>query len=212
MGRGAAIAFFLLVLAVVGGIVGYDVIKNDRLNLNGKQPGVNWKWSDDWNKNNPQEPVQPPVNPPVTPPVNPQPQQQQLIASSYSEAIRLSGEHGMPVLVFFEASWCSWCKKMKADTMNSPNVAGVMKNYILVYVDVDRDRQTARRFSVTGIPAYVITNVQQANLKSGSGYKEPYTFSGWLNEPRLFRQPKGPGNPDPRQPDRRPRRQQPPQT
>lgn len=192
--KGAVVLIFLIVVAMVGGIIGYDVIKNDRLHMNpeGQQ---NWKWNNEWNNSNP--PVQPTQPGPQPQQPQPQPEQpkpkppmNQITASSYSEALSKSGEYGMPVLAIFGADWCGWCKKMKSETLTDEQVKGMMMNYVVVHVDVDQDRSVSRKFGVSGIPAYVITNSQEKKLKNDAGYKNASQFASWLNEPSLWTQPK----------------------
>ena len=209
--KGAAVLFFLLIVAMVGGIIGYDIIKNDRLHMNPDGQQNNWKWNNDWNNTNP--PVQPnqpgpqPQQPQPQQPQRPQPPMNQITASSYSDALSKSGEYGMPVLAIFGADWCSWCKKMKNETLTDQQVKGMMMNYVVVHIDVDKDRSISRKFGVSGIPAYAITNWQEKNLKSGSGYKNAGQFNSWLNEPTLWTQPKNNNvqpQPQPQQPQPQP--------
>ena len=115
---------------------------------------------------------------------------QQIIASSYKEAIKRSGEEGIPVLVFFDADWCSWCKKMKSETLTDRNVKEIMKNYVLVFVDYDRNKSVARKFGVQGLPSYAITNVNETKLKSDGGYLSADKFHRWLDNPSVYEQPK----------------------
>lgn len=116
--------------------------------------------------------------------------QQQIVASSYRDAIKKSGEEGMPVLVFFEADWCSWCKKMKSETLTDRNVRQSMKNYILVFVNTDRNKSIARKFGVRSLPSYTITNMNETKLKSDGGFLDAKRFDNWLGNPTMYKQPK----------------------
>lgn len=174
------------VLGVFGGFVGYDIYKNDRLGgVLGH--GSNWQWSNNWTNHN----VSPaPAPTPIAPNEQPVAPQTQIMAADYATALSKSGELGMPVLVFFEADWCSWCKKMKADTMTKPEVVVLLRNYIVVFLDSDKNREVVRKFGVSTIPAYAITNFKEENLKFDSGYKDGAKFSEWLNNPSMYKQPK----------------------
>jgi thiol-disulfide isomerase/thioredoxin len=191
--RAAIIGLLVFVLAAFGGLVFYDAKyghKFDKLLGKDKTTQQNWKWDDQWDSKGPNVQV-PPVNPnPPAPTPPPTPPVQQLIAGSYQEAIQKSGELGRPVLVIFTAEWCSWCKKMKSETMTDSRVQSVLKNYILVYVDTDKDRSPVRKFGVESLPSFVITNVNEEKLKFDSGFKNADSFASWLNSPNLFQQPK----------------------
>ena len=134
---------------------------------------------------------------------------QQIIASSYKEAIKRSGEEGIPVLVFFDADWCSWCKKMKSETLTDRNVKEIMKNYVLVFVDYDRNKSVARKFGVQGLPSYAITNVNETKLKSDGGYLSADKFHRWLDNPSVYEQPKREERDVTPPPQNKPRQQQP---
>lgn len=198
---------FILMTLFCGGFIVYDIVQNERLNgINGPNNSTNWDWEDNWNPSQPVRPQQP-TQP--NQPVRPQPQQPdrplgQIVASNYQDAVAQSRQYGMPILVYFEADWCGWCKKMKSETLNSSAVKEVMTNYILVYVNADRDRQIVQQFGVSGLPSYVITNSRSINLKSGKGYKNASKFAEWLNDPSMFQQPKDGPRIDPQpEPERR---------
>jgi hypothetical protein len=97
---------------------------------------------------------------------------------------------------------------MKQDTLVDPTVAGLMKNYVYVAVDVDKEKDVARKYGVTSIPAYVITNGKEENLKSGKDYLKAPEFAVWLNNPNLFTQPKSETTPPPTPPKEQPKQPQ----
>lgn len=220
--RNVAVGLLLFVILAFGGLIFYDVKVGHKFEkLLGKEKVANnWKWEDNWDGKGPTGPGPGPDRPsPTPPPVDvPGPQ---LIAGSYTEAVKKSGEVGKPVLAFFTADWCQWCKKMKSETMSDSKVQAALKSYIVVYVDTDKDRAPARKFGVESLPSYVITNAKEEKLKADGGFKNADSFASWLNNPSLFNQPRAeaqpqptPPPPDPKsQPDRNGpfrRRQQPP--
>lgn len=194
MNQKLLLAFLLVMTVVMGGIVIHDVVKNDRIGQLGKS---NWGWNDNWGKTTTPQPITPvaPIAP--KPPVV----DVQLIAPNYEAALRMSGTTGKPVLVFFEADWCVWCKKMKNETFVDPKVKEAMKNYILVFVDIDGNRKIASKFDSRGVPSYAITNYKEDKLKVGSGFMKVEDFVKWLTNPNLYNQPKAPGSPPDLKPD-----------
>jgi thiol:disulfide interchange protein len=218
--RAIVIGLLVFVLAAFGGLIYYDAKHGHKFEklMGGKnRPVQNWKWEDSWDGNGPS--AQPDKAAPQPKTETPAPTGPQLIAGTYTEALQKSGEFGKPVLVFFTAEWCTWCKKMKAETMVDGKVQAGLKNYILVYVDTDKDRAPARKFGIESLPSYVITNSKEEKLKADSGFKNSETFAGWLNNPNLLVQPKSDKQPQvtppvkPKEPERkRPlrRNQQPP--
>lgn len=188
--RNLVIGLLVFVLSAFGLIVFYDVNYGHKFERKfGKSRQTqNWKWEDDWDsKDSPVVPTKPNHSPT---PVTPIPLGQQFIAGSYQEAILKSGETGKPVLVFFTADWCNWCKKMKLETMMDSKVQSLLKNYILVYVDTDKDRSPVAKFNIESLPSYIITNSKEEKLKYENGYKNSGFFANWLNDPNLYNQPK----------------------
>lgn len=209
--RSILLGLLFFVTVAFGGMIFYDMKhgkKFEKMFSKQDQTTSNWKWEDDWKSQGPNTPPSPtrptdPVPPPVTPPNGPQ-----IVAGSYAEAIQKSGQTGKPVLAFFTADWCTWCKKMKSETMTNEGVQTMMKNYVLVYVDTDKDRAPARKFGVESLPAYVITNSKEEKLKFDGGFKNAETFTQWLNNPNLFTQTGPQVRPNPTPPSTPPEKKQ----
>lgn len=137
------------------------------------KPVSNWQWQDNWG-------VQ--ITPPVEKPKEiEQPKAEPLlIVGSYKEALQKSAELKKPVLVYFAADWCQWCQKMKSEVLDLPEVKEAMKGYVVVFVNVDRNRDIAKKFRVTTLPSYLITNQKEEKVKFSSGYKNAQDFINWL--------------------------------
>lgn len=172
------VGLLLFVIFSFGGLILYDSKYGHKFEKYlGKEKTIrNWKWEDQWDGKSPLTPIKP--------------IELQLIANNYTEALHKSGETGKPVLVFFTAEWCQWCSKMRSETMPDILVQNMLKNYILVYVDTDKDRGPARKFNIESLPSYIITNYKEDGIKAGNGFKSPESFANWLNNPNFYNQPK----------------------
>lgn len=101
--------------------------------------------------------------------------------TNYADALAASKQYKRPVFVYFGAEWCHWCKKMKADTLSTPEVKDKLgKEYVVCYIDTDKDKATARKYKVSGIPAYVVIASDETVITRTSGYKTKDEFLGWL--------------------------------
>jgi len=62
-----------------------------------------------------------------------------------------------PLLVYFDAAWCSWCQQYKRETLDQPQVLSVLrKDYIAVVVDYDARPELFQRYRGKGLPFTVI--------------------------------------------------------
>lgn len=179
-----------LLMYLVGGLVlviatfiAIDFVSHHRWDQVTSRNDSNWKWDDNWS-----DPSSPSVKP--NDPVNDQPKPQTnepqavMEVRDYNTALATSKQTGRPIVVFFEATWCKWCKKMKSETLTNQAVQQALRPFILVYVDTDQNRSLAQKFGVSGIPAYIITDATQQKLNSGNGFMDTSTFVAWLNNRR----------------------------
>lgn len=119
--------------------------------------------------------VQPPSTQPSLPPAQPQVQPR-----SYEEAVQAAKSQNKKLFVYFEADWCSWCKKMKSETLSDGKVKAALSSYIVYYVDTGRERAVANKYNVSGIPAYFIVDGSEQKEKNGNGFKSVDQFLSWL--------------------------------
>lgn len=164
----------LVVVAVLfGSMTIYAIKESEKYRRIFKKPDVQWKWDDSWNNHMPTNPSHEKMKHEAKP-------KTQVVAETYKEALQKSEELKRPILVFYTADWCGFCKKMKSETLTNPKVIEGMKKYIFVSINTDKDRSGIGKFGVTGLPSYVITNHNEDKLKVGSGYVDPEKFVKWL--------------------------------
>lgn len=88
--------------------------------------------------------------------------------NSLSEAQELAKENGKKVMLFAEAEWCGYCKKMHKEVFPKQAVQDSLDKYFYpVKVDIESDReivfngsslterQLARRFRVSSTPTFI---------------------------------------------------------
>ena len=73
---------------------------------------------------------------------------------------------------------------MERDTLSDPSVKQALSNYIVYHVDTGKEKQVARKYVVTGIPCYYITDVSENANYRGQGYKNVQDFLKWLGGDR----------------------------
>lgn len=104
--------------------------------------------------------------------------------TSYSEALNLSKNSNKLLFLFFDANDCSWCDKMKTETLSSPKIKSILNDYVVYICNADAERAIAVQYGVQSTPSYFIVNNGKIANK-GKGYKKIDEFIRWLDKKDL---------------------------
>jgi uncharacterized protein len=102
------------------------------------------------------------------------------ISSDYEAALAQAKQQKKKVFIVFGADWCHWCHKLEEDTLSKQSVQTKLRNYVVLHVNTDNNRDLARKYGARGLPSYVVTDADGVSLKKGSGYKTVSEFLEWL--------------------------------
>src|SRR3954469_22842085 len=70
--------------------------------------------------------------------------------TDFDAARREAAQTGKPLFVYFTASWCGPCQRMRSTTWADPQVDAALRAYVPVKVDVDSaGRDLKRRYLLT---------------------------------------------------------------
>jgi thioredoxin-related protein len=77
-------------------------------------------------------------------------------APGLEKGFQIAQQENKPVAVYFWAIWCQYCAKFQSDTLGNPQVKEILeKDYVLVAMDLDIDRDVSRKYGVS-YPPYVL--------------------------------------------------------
>ena len=132
------------------------------------------------------DPDRPSPRPPRNPPKNSPPRRQppkkgDRYFYDLDEAVSDARTHNRDLYVMFYADWCSWCKKMKAETLEDPNVSERLDRHSVALINTERFQALARRYRVTGIPVSLLMNKEGRTLKRKSGFMDTPAFLRWID-------------------------------
>jgi thiol:disulfide interchange protein len=72
--------------------------------------------------------------------------------NGYDCGCQLAREHRKPMLVFFTADWCKYCRQMAAEAFVDEVVVDLSRQFVCVLVDADAETSVCRRFEVRSFP------------------------------------------------------------
>lgn len=103
----------------------------------------------------------------------------QFNTASWNEILALAKKENKPVFLDISASWCGYCKRMKANVFTEPEVAKLY-NTTFINVSVDGEKgegiQLAKKYGVKGYPTLVFLNPDGSLSFQTSGYHNKEEF------------------------------------
>jgi len=93
------------------------------------------------------------------------------------DAMALSEDADMPVLLIFGAEWCVNCKILKTD-INNGTLSKEVNRMIICYINIDDDKNLSKEYRVKNIPDSRIL-VDKKEIKRIIGYKKD-KYKEWL--------------------------------
>ena len=120
----------------------------------------------------------------------------QIVWLSFEEALEMNSVEPKMIFIDFYTDWCSWCKKMDANTFSNPQISALMgRNFYAVKFNAEEDitinwkdkdyvldttrRRPAHEVAIElattderlGYPTFVVLNGEFNKLKAFQGYK-----------------------------------------
>jgi thioredoxin-related protein len=82
-------------------------------------------------------------------------------------------------LLIFSAKWCYYCKVAQKDLSNDRNLSEIIKDYDIIELDYDVDKDVVRGYNIKVVPSFVIMH-QGKELGRKTGYNGPSSLYNFL--------------------------------
>ena len=80
-------------------------------------------------------------------------------APGYERALQLQRDLGVPLVVYFYADWCPYCRDLDSQYLPAPPVTEFLKGVVKVRINPEHgrpEREIANQFGVTGYPSFFV--------------------------------------------------------
>jgi len=101
----------------------------------------------------------------------------------FETALSAAKEQNKPLFVYIRSETCGWCKKFEGETFTNKSVINKLnENFVLVTLDVFKQKKETRDFRIYGTPTEIFLNSSGAEIKRIPGYTDTQSFLNTINE------------------------------
>ena len=102
--------------------------------------------------------------------------------NDYNSAVEKEEKENKYILIDFWAVWCIECKEMDKEAFESLHVRNLLKDFVLLKVDVDEIPQVRSQFRVGGLPVLIVVTPDGEEVARAVGYQTPDEVQKFLEE------------------------------
>jgi thioredoxin-related protein len=114
-----------------------------------------------------------------------------IIATPFTHAIEWDTDHKtilaaakekqQPILVYFTATWCGYCRSFEKVTLADDSVATAIQPFLKARLDYDDDAYLASKYGIRGVPTVLLLNPKGQIVAQTMGYQSPQDFLTWFD-------------------------------
>lgn len=89
----------------------------------------------------------------------------------YTPGMAMAVNKGKPIFLYFHASWCGYCTKLKETTFKDERILSYLENnFVSVQVDTDQNPALSNEWKVKGLPTMWFLEPDGKKINSIPGY------------------------------------------
>jgi thiol-disulfide isomerase/thioredoxin len=100
-------------------------------------------------------------------------------ATDFQKGLQKSQLDSKPLVIFFGAEWCVWCKKLDK-SLEGDVEQSISDKWTIAKIDVDTDEATAQRLDVQALPSIVVVDTAGDMVASREGFAPAQEIQAWL--------------------------------
>lgn len=91
--------------------------------------------------------------------------------NDYTPGMALAGKQGKSIFLYFHASWCGYCVKLKKETFTDDRIKAYLNDhFISIGVDTDKRQKLAQQWGVRGLPTLWFLDADGKKINSLPGF------------------------------------------
>ncbi len=99
----------------------------------------------------------------------------------FSDGMAKGKQSDKPILLYFHADWCTYCKKLKKTTFKNKAVLNYLaQNFVSISVDSDKNKKLSNQWHVTGLPTLWFLEPDGSKISKIPGYVNADQFIKFL--------------------------------
>jgi thiol:disulfide interchange protein len=93
--------------------------------------------------------------------------------AGYERGNQLARQQQKPMMIFFTAEWCTYCRQMANEAFLQSAVVSLSRQFVCVLVDADAEPQVCREFDVRSFPTLQFVSARGVRLNRLIGKQPP---------------------------------------
>lgn len=101
--------------------------------------------------------------------------------NDYAAALDTATREQKPLLIFFTADWCEYCRQIRHDIFERPEFVEAAKRFVCVEVDAGRQPTIGEEYRVRAYPTLVVANPAGKAIERIVGVTTPTVVLSHMN-------------------------------